>query len=155
MLCPVNPANLELNKPLPGHVSRIAIKTGTGRYDGSSCRAVMEICDSHGNCCQTSPDGRGLDNPERQDRRIGQIDVYTNATILGTCAQAVIKIFTFDQNTKMTKSIHFLSREVWLVTPSQPNWQPVIRMEKTVISGQINFFPNRLSIRMEKTVISG
>ena len=70
-------------------MSTIAIKTGAGIYDASNCRAVMEICYSDGNCCQTSPNGRGLDNPG-QDREIGQIDVYTNKTILGNCSQEVI-----------------------------------------------------------------
>ena len=84
----------KLFKPSSGdHVSTIAIKTGTSKYDGSSCRAVMEICDRHGNCCQTSPDGRGLDNLDRRDRMIGQTDIYTNTTILGSCAQEVISIF--------------------------------------------------------------
>ena len=74
-------------------MATIAIKTGTKKYDGSSCRAVMEICGhGHGNCCQTSPDGRGLDNPDVQDRMIGQTDIYTNTTILGNCAEEVISL---------------------------------------------------------------
>ena len=80
--------------PLPGvHVSTIAIKTGTEGSAESRARVVVEICDSQGTCCQTSSDGRGLDNPG-QDREIGQTDVYTSTAILGTCAQEVIHVFT-------------------------------------------------------------
>ena len=71
-------------------MSAIATKTGIDKYAGSKARVVMEICDSQGTCCQTSPDGRGLDNPGQEDREIGQTDVYTNTTILGNCAQEVI-----------------------------------------------------------------
>merc|ERR1719385_150661 len=67
------------------HVSTIAIKMGDGKWDGSKCRAVMEICDGDGNCCQTSPDGRGLYNGKY--RASGQTDVYSNTRILGNCAQ--------------------------------------------------------------------
>ena len=80
--------------PLPDvHVSTIATKTGTDQYAASNARVVVEICDSQGTCCQTSSDGRGLDNPG-QDREIGQTDVYTSTAILGTCAQEVIHVFT-------------------------------------------------------------
>ena len=80
--------------PLPGvHVSTIATKTGTDGHAASNARVVVEICDSQGTCCQTSSDGRGLDNPG-QDREIGQTDVYTSTAILGTCAQEVIHVFT-------------------------------------------------------------
>ena len=78
------------------HVSTIAIKTGTSEHDESDCRAVMEICDGDGNCCQTSPDGRGLHNGNY--RAIGQTEVYTNTTILGNCAQEVICMFDLDPN---------------------------------------------------------
>ena len=71
------------------HVSSIAIKTGTVKDAGSDCRAVMEICDKDGNCCQTTPDGRGLDNPGN-DREKGQTDTYTDAALLGSCANEVI-----------------------------------------------------------------
>merc|ERR1719175_181252 len=67
------------------HVSTIAIKMADGKNEGSRCRAVMEICDSDGNCCQTSPDGRGLYNGKY--RASGQTDVYSNTTILGNCAE--------------------------------------------------------------------
>ena len=74
-------------------LQEIAIKTGGGAYDGSSCHVVMEVCDGHGKCCQTSSDGRGLDNPGHVDREIGETDIYTNMTILGNCAEAVITHF--------------------------------------------------------------
>merc|ERR1719391_878045 len=67
------------------HVSTIAITMADGKHEGSRCRAVMEICDSDGNCCQTLPDGRGLYNGKY--RASGQTDVYSNTTILGNCAQ--------------------------------------------------------------------
>ena len=51
---------------------------GDGKWDGSKCRAVMEICDGDGNSCQTSPDRRGLYN--RKYRAGGQTDVYTKVT---------------------------------------------------------------------------
>merc|ERR1719220_1831997 len=61
----------------PGeHVSTIASKTGTGKYAGSKSRVVAEICDAQGTCCQTSSDGRGLDN-SKVVRQAGQTDVYT------------------------------------------------------------------------------
>merc|ERR1740123_1168731 len=69
-----------------GYVSTISTKTGTYHYAASNARIVVEICDSQGTCCQTSSDGRGLDNPG-QDRENGQTDVYTNTSILGNCAQ--------------------------------------------------------------------
>ena len=75
-----------LSVPGGEHVSAIAIKTGNARDDGSSCRAVVEICDCQNNCCQTSPDG--------QNREVGQTDVFTNKTILGSCAQEVTDILT-------------------------------------------------------------
>ena len=104
-----------------------------GKHEGSRCRAVMEICDSDGNCCQTSPDGRGLYNGKY--RASGQTDVYSNTTILGNCAQEVISILILIPIiTKVTKSIHVISRAAWLVTSSEPNWQPVTRVEMTVIS---------------------
>ena len=82
------------SSPLPGvHVSKIATKTGTRGGADSGSGVVVEICDSQGTCCQTSSDGRGLDNPG-QDREIGQTDVYTSTAILGTCAQEVIHVFT-------------------------------------------------------------
>ena len=75
-------------------MSKIATKTGTVRYAGSKARVVVKICDSRGTCCQTSSDGRGLDN-SGEDRQIGQIDVYTDRAILGSCSQKVMYIFTF------------------------------------------------------------
>ena len=78
-------------------MSTIAIKTGTEKHAESNARVVVEICDSQGTCCQTSSDGRGLDNPG-QDRKIGQTDVYTNSAILGNCAQEVINILTLGQS---------------------------------------------------------
>ena len=70
-------------------VSGIAIKTGTVPNAESNCSAVMEICDKDGNCCQTTPNGKGLDNPGT-DRESGQTDIYTNTTLLGNCADEVI-----------------------------------------------------------------
>ena len=94
--------------PLSGeHVSAIATKTGTENYAASNARVMVEICDSQGTCCQTSSDGRGLDNPG-QDRAIGQTDDYTNATILGNCAQEVIYILTLSPNTLVRKKYHVL-----------------------------------------------
>ena len=71
------------------HVSSISIKTGTVDAAQSDCRAVLEICDSNGKCCQTSPNGQGLDNPGMNDREHGQIDIYTKKVLLGTCARKV------------------------------------------------------------------
>ena len=68
-------------------LQEIAIKTGGAPHSGSTCHVVMEVCDGHGKCCQTSSDG--LDNPGHVDREIGEIDIYTNTTILGNCAEAV------------------------------------------------------------------
>merc|ERR1719507_2582739 len=69
------------------HVSSIAIKTGTVPNAQSDCRAVMELCDRQRNCCQTTPNGQGLDNPGN-DRESGQTDIYTNRAVLGNCAHA-------------------------------------------------------------------
>ena len=79
-------------------MSTIATKTGPGENDRSTCRAVLEICDDGGNCCQTSADGRGLYSG--QIREIGQTDVYTDTTILGNCAQEVRNIH-FDPNPRL------------------------------------------------------
>ena len=68
---------------------QITIKTRSGKWDGSVCRALMEICDSRGNCCQTSPEGKGLYNPGRKNRQINQTDVYKSTKILGNCAKEV------------------------------------------------------------------
>ena len=69
-------------------VLSIVIKTGTVPSAESDCRAVMEICDKRGNCCQTNHNGKGLDNPG-EDRESGRIDIYTNTTILGNCAEVI------------------------------------------------------------------
>ena len=82
-------------------VSTIATKTGPNQHDGSTCRAVLEICDSRGHCCQTSADGRGLF--PGQNREIGQTDVYTNASILGNCTQEVRNLH-FDPNARLPES---------------------------------------------------
>ena len=71
------------------HVSSITTKTGTIKDAQSDARAVLEICDKDGNCCQTTPDGRGLDNPGN-DRESGQTDTYTDTALLGNCANQVI-----------------------------------------------------------------
>ena len=72
-------------------MSTIATKTGTSKNAKSKARVVAEICDSRGTCCQTSSDGRGLDN-SGEDRQIGQTDVYTDRAILGSCSQKVVYI---------------------------------------------------------------
>ena len=72
-------------------LQEIAIKTGGAAHSGSTCHVVMEVCDGYGWCCQTSSDG--LDNPGLVDRETGETDIYTNTTILGNCAEAVITYF--------------------------------------------------------------
>ena len=79
-------------------MSTIAIKTGSGKWDGSNARAVLEICNSESVCCQTSSAGRGLYNGKY--RGAGQTEVYKNTTILGNCAQEVISILTLDPKYK-------------------------------------------------------
>ena len=69
-------------------VSSIAIKTGTVQNAESDCRAVMEICDQDGHCCETTPNGKGLDHPGK-DRRSGQTDIYTSTAVLGNCAEVI------------------------------------------------------------------
>ena len=69
-------------------VSSIAIRTGTVQNAESDCRAVMEICDKDGHCCQTTPNGKGLDHPGK-DRRSGQTDIYTSTAVLGNCAEVI------------------------------------------------------------------
>ena len=66
----------------------ITVKTGAQVNAESLARVVLDLCGSEGGCCQTSTDGRGLDNPG-EDRRKGQIDVYTATSILGNCAEQV------------------------------------------------------------------
>jgi len=68
------------------YVASITIKTGAGHAAETSARVVLELCGSKGGCCQTSTNGRGLDNPGN-DRRNGQTDVYTAKSILGKCAE--------------------------------------------------------------------
>ena len=77
-------------------LQEIAIKTGGAPHSGSTCHVVMEVCDGHGKCCQTSSEG--LDNPGHVDRETGETDIYTNMTILGNCAEAVMCIFMFGSN---------------------------------------------------------
>ena len=69
-------------------MAAITTKTGTVEHAESLARVVLELCGSGGGCCQTSTDGRGLDNPG-EDRRVGQTDVYTATSILGNCAEQV------------------------------------------------------------------
>jgi len=85
----VSAGDIELVKKMYSceHVSSIAIKTGTVPNAQSDCRAVMELCDRQRNCCQTTPNGQGLDNPGN-DRESGQTDIYTNRAVLGNCAHA-------------------------------------------------------------------
>ena len=70
-------------------MATLTTKTGAGAHAESSARVVLELCGSEGGCCQTSKDGRGLDNPG-EDRRKGQTDVYTATSILGNCAEQVV-----------------------------------------------------------------
>ena len=70
-------------------MASITIKTGAGHAADSLARVVLELCGSKGGCCQTSTNGRGLDNPGN-DRRNGQTDVYTAKSILGKCAEQVV-----------------------------------------------------------------
>ena len=99
LLCPLKLLQkLVTKKSLsPGaHVSTIASKTGTSKYAGSKSRVVAEICDAQGTCCQTSSDGRGLDN-SKVVRQAGQTDVYTDTAILGSCSQKVVYILTLGE----------------------------------------------------------
>ena len=66
----------------------ITTKTSAKENADSLARVVLDLCGSEGGCCQTSTDGRGLDNPG-EDRRKGQTDVYTATSILGNCAEQV------------------------------------------------------------------
>ena len=66
----------------------ITTKTSAKENADSLARVVLDLCGSEGGCCQTSTDGRGLDNPG-EDRRVGQTDVYTATPILGNCAEQV------------------------------------------------------------------
>ena len=68
-------------------VSQVAIKTGTIEDAETVARALLEICDDEGNCCNTSQSGLGLDNPGTSDRVRGGTDVYSDQAILGTCSE--------------------------------------------------------------------
>ena len=70
-------------------VATITVKTSAEEYAESSARVVLDLCGSEGGCCQTSTEGRGLDNPG-EDRRKGQVDVYNTTSILGNCAEQVV-----------------------------------------------------------------
>ena len=136
-----------------GKVSSISIKTGSIQKAESDCKAVMEICDVERNCCQTSVDGRGLDNPGL-DRQRGKTDVYTTPSLLGNCAQEVINICNLQPfiqpisiiciKSKLFDSIHqqcFIIRELWPVTQFLPSWPPagtmVLTLLKRISSGFI------------------
>ena len=137
-----------------GKVSSISIKTGSIQKAESDCKAVMEICDVERNCCQTSVDGRGLDNPGL-DRQRGKTDVYTTPSLLGNCAQEVINInecihtankhFVYQiQTVWLHICIHqqcFIIRELWPVTQFLPSWPPagtmVLTLLKRISSGFI------------------
>ena len=67
----------------------VSIKTGNIKYAQSDCAADLEICDAQGNCCKTSD----LNNPW-DDRESGNIDPYTEQTILGSCANEGGRIFS-------------------------------------------------------------
>ena len=70
-------------------VAIITTKTSAKENADSLARVVLDLCGSEGGCCQTSTEGRGLDNPG-EDRRKGQVDVYNTTSILGNCAQQVV-----------------------------------------------------------------
>ena len=106
---------------------QITIKTRSGKWDGSVCRAVMEICDSRGNCCHTSPEGKGLYNLGRKNRQINQTDVYKSTKILGNCAKEVGYVWIYLQ-------MSFFSREPCSVTQLQPNSQLLTLVAMTVVS---------------------
>ena len=72
-------------------MTEISIKTGTLEDAQSDCAVEMEICGVKGICCQTSH----LNNVPEDDRENGQTDVYTNQTILGSCAKEVRMFFFF------------------------------------------------------------
>ena len=71
-------------------VSEVSIKTGTIEDAGTLARALLEICDDEGNCCNTSQSGLGLDNPGTTDRVRGGTDVYSDKAVLGTCSEVNI-----------------------------------------------------------------
>ena len=138
---------------LGGKVSSISINTGSIQKAESDCKAVMEICDVERNCCQTSVDGRGLDNPGL-DRQRGKTDVYTTPSLLGNCAQEVINICNLQPfiqpisiiciKSKLFDSIYqqcFIIRELWPVTQFLPSWPPagtmVLTLLKRISSGFI------------------
>ena len=133
-----------------GKVSSISIKTGSIQKAESDCKAVMEICDGERNCCRTSVDGRGLDNPG-SDRQRGKTDVYTTPSLLGNCAQEVINIHTANkhfvyqiQTVWLYICIYqqcFVIRELWPVIQFLPSWPPagimVLKLLKRISSGFI------------------
>ena len=79
-------------KHVRARVDKIKIKTANEDFADSKARAVLELCDPDGHCCQTSPDGRGLYNGNTREK--GQIEVYSDTTILGECAYEVIYMLT-------------------------------------------------------------
>ena len=115
------------------HVSSIVIKTGTVQHAESNCTTVLKICDHYGNCCRTSPN---LDNPG-VDRAKGQIDRYTNKTLLGSCAQKVINMILVQGG--IHKSIFYNFRETWLESQTLRHWH---LSEIMVVSLQmsVNYF---------------
>ena len=64
---------------------KVAIKTLSREPDRNNAPVKMKICDLDQNCCDTSP--------EINDQEPDQVHVFTNTTILGNCAQEVIKTF--------------------------------------------------------------
>ena len=69
-------------------VTDISIETDTRNNAESDCGAELGICDIKGFCCKTSK----LDNKPGDDRERAQTDVYTDETILGSCAKQGDKI---------------------------------------------------------------
>ena len=108
-------------------MSEVAIKTGAMEDAESSARALLEICDDKGNCCNTSGSGLGLDNPGTSDRVRGGTDIYSDKAILGTCSEVIIQncefwfqnsssIFTFG----CVLSVHKRNMSICIKMPEGP-----------------------------------
>ena len=120
-------------------VSGIVIKTGTVPNAQSNCSAVMEICDKDRHCCQTTPNGKGLDHPGK-DRGSGQTDIYTNTAILGNCAEVIGEAcricFWFKGQTASPKRMKLRKSSKRPLTPPPHLWKIILRisLQKCVCS---------------------
>ena len=72
-------------------MSKISIKTGNGRSQDSDCDAFLKICDANNNCCKTTSNSGGLDDPYKNDREKDETDMYTENALLNTCS--VVSLF--------------------------------------------------------------